>query len=49
MLVDFFKKMEMVVLNTYFEKRQKHRLMYKRGRFMEVGYILCRRCNLKVV
>ncbi|ROL49068.1 Craniofacial development protein 2 [Anabarilius grahami] len=46
-LVDFAKSMEMAVVNTYFQKRQKHRVTYKSGgRSTQVDYILCRHCNL---
>uniref|UniRef100_A0A673K0B0 Craniofacial development protein 2-like n=1 Tax=Sinocyclocheilus rhinocerous TaxID=307959 RepID=A0A673K0B0_9TELE len=46
-LVDFAKSMEMAVVNTYFQKRQEHRVTYKSGgRSTQVDYILCRRCNL---
>ncbi|KAK3534987.1 hypothetical protein QTP70_001939 [Hemibagrus guttatus] len=31
MVVDFAKRMGMSVVNTYFEKREEHRLTYKRG------------------
>lgn len=48
MVVDFAKRMEMAVVNTFFRKRQEHRVTYKSGgRSMQVDYILCRRGNLK--
>ncbi|KAK3566969.1 hypothetical protein QTP86_007812 [Hemibagrus guttatus] len=31
MVVDFAKRMDMVVLNTYFQKREEHRVTYKSG------------------
>ncbi|KAJ8381270.1 hypothetical protein SKAU_G00020480 [Synaphobranchus kaupii] len=31
MVVDFAKRMEMAVVNTYFKKREEHRVMYKSG------------------
>ena len=31
MVVDFAKKMEMAAVNTYFKKREEHRVMYKSG------------------
>ena len=50
MLVDFAKRMEMAVVNTFFQKRQEHRVTYKSGgRSTQVDYILCRRCNLKEI
>ncbi|KAK3510502.1 hypothetical protein QTP70_009139 [Hemibagrus guttatus] len=50
MVVDFAKRMDMVVVNTYFQKREEHRVTYKsRGRRTQVDYILCRRGNLKEI
>ncbi|KAI5622223.1 hypothetical protein C0J50_18218 [Silurus asotus] len=43
MVVDFAKRMEMAVVNTYFKKKEDHRVTYK------VAYVLCRRCNLKEI
>ncbi|KAK2897556.1 hypothetical protein Q8A73_013936 [Channa argus] len=44
MVVDFAKRMEMAVVNTFFQKRQEHRVTYKSGgRSTQVDYILCRR------
>ncbi|XP_051790281.1 uncharacterized protein LOC127529729 [Erpetoichthys calabaricus] len=49
-IVDFAKRMDMAVVNTYFKKREEHRVMYKsRGRFTQVDYILCRRVDLKEI
>ena len=31
MIVDFAKRMEMAVVNTYFKKREEHRVTYKSG------------------
>ncbi|KAK2879894.1 hypothetical protein Q8A73_023706 [Channa argus] len=43
MVVDFAKRMEMAVVNTFFQKRQEHRVTYKSGgRSTQVDYILCR-------
>ncbi|KAK3553366.1 hypothetical protein QTP70_003531 [Hemibagrus guttatus] len=48
MVVDFAKRMDMGVVNTYFQKREEHRVTYKSGgRSTQVDYILCRRGNLK--
>ena len=44
MVVDFAKRVEMAVVNTFFQKRQEHRV-----RSTQVDYILCRRCNLKEI
>eukprot|EP00064_Thunnus_orientalis_P010544 superscaffoldBa00001440_g10570 len=50
MVVDFMKRMEMAVVNTYFKKREEHRMTYKSGgRCTQVDYVLCRRCNLKEI
>ncbi|KAK3521756.1 hypothetical protein QTP70_016233 [Hemibagrus guttatus] len=50
MVVDFAKRMDMGVVNTYFQKREKHRVTYKSGgRRTQVDYILCRRGNLKEI
>ncbi|KAI5099189.1 hypothetical protein C0J45_11328 [Silurus meridionalis] len=50
MVVDFAKRMEMAVVNTYFKKKEDHRVTYKSGgRFTQVDYGLCRRCNLKEI
>ncbi|MBN3289671.1 CFDP2 protein, partial [Polypterus senegalus] len=49
-IVDFAKKMNMAVVNTYFKKREEHRVSYKsRGRCTQVDYILCRRVDLKEI
>ncbi|MDM5112198.1 hypothetical protein, partial [Aeromonas caviae] len=50
MVVDFAKRMEMAVVNTYFKKREEHRVTYKSGgRCTQVDYILYRRCSLKEI
>ncbi|KAK3526050.1 hypothetical protein QTP70_012885 [Hemibagrus guttatus] len=50
MVVDFAKRMDMGVVNTYFQKREEHRVTYKSGgRRTQVNYILCRRGNLKEI
>ncbi|KAK3534728.1 hypothetical protein QTP86_023977, partial [Hemibagrus guttatus] len=50
MVVDFAKRMEMAVVNTYFQKREEHRVTYKSGgRSTQIDYILCRRGNLKEI
>ncbi|KAK3564856.1 hypothetical protein QTP86_030433 [Hemibagrus guttatus] len=50
MVVDFAKRMDMAVVNTYFQKREEHRVTYKNGgRSTQVDYILCRRGNLKEI
>ncbi|KAK3510819.1 hypothetical protein QTP70_022738 [Hemibagrus guttatus] len=32
MVVDFAKRMDMAVVNTYFQKREEHRVTYKSGK-----------------
>ncbi|KAI5104626.1 Fc receptor-like protein 5 [Silurus meridionalis] len=50
MVVDFAKWMEMAVVNTYFKKKEDHRVTYRSGgRCTQVDYVLCRRCNLKEI
>ncbi|KAK3536514.1 hypothetical protein QTP86_013837 [Hemibagrus guttatus] len=50
MVVDFAKGMDMAVVNTYFQKREEHRVTYKSGgRRTQVDYIPCRRGNLKEI
>ncbi|KAK3547170.1 hypothetical protein QTP86_015642 [Hemibagrus guttatus] len=50
MVVDFAKRMDMAVVNTYFQKREEHRVTYKSGgRGTQVDYILCRKDNLKEI
>ncbi|KAK3561396.1 hypothetical protein QTP86_000588 [Hemibagrus guttatus] len=50
MVVDFAKRMDMAVVNTYFQKREEHQVTYKSGgRRTQVDYILCRRGNLKEI
>ncbi|KAK3545108.1 hypothetical protein QTP70_000787 [Hemibagrus guttatus] len=50
MVVDFAKRTDMGVVNTYFQKREEHRVTYKSGgRRTQVDYILCRRGNLKEI
>ena len=50
MVVAFAKRMEMAVVNTYFKKKEEHRVTYKSGeRCTQVDYVLSRRCNLKEI
>ncbi|KAK3545365.1 hypothetical protein QTP70_005980 [Hemibagrus guttatus] len=50
MVVDFAKRMDMAVVNSYFQKREEHRVTYKSGgRSTQVDYILCRRGHLKEI
>ena len=44
MVVNFSKRMDLAVANTYFKKKDKHRVMYKSGRkSTQVDYVMCRR------
>ena len=43
MVVDFAKRMEMAVVNIFFQKRQEHKVIYKSGdQSTQVDYILSR-------
>ena len=43
-VVDFAKRMKMAVINTYFQKREEHKVTYNSGgRSTQIDYILCRR------
>ena len=48
MVVDFGKRMNLAIVNTYFKKKDEHRATYKRGeKSTQVDYVMCRRRNLK--
>ena len=48
MVVDFGKRMDLVIVNTYFKKKDEHRLTYKSGgKSIQIDYVMCRRRNLK--
>ncbi|KAK3511060.1 hypothetical protein QTP70_030099, partial [Hemibagrus guttatus] len=50
MVVDIAKRIDMAVVNTYFQKMEEHSVTYKSGgRSTQVDYILCRRGNLKEI
>ena len=50
MVVDLATRMEMAVVNTYFKKRDGHRVAYKSGRrSTQVGYIICGRAYLEEI
>ena len=50
LIVDFAKRMEMAVINTYFMKKDEQRITYKSGEHCtQVDYILYRWCNLKEI
>ena len=48
MVVDFGKRMDLAIVNTYFKKKDEHRMTYKSGgKSTQVDYVMCRRRNLK--
>ena len=48
MVVDFGKKMDLKIVNTFFKKKDEHRVTYKSGgKSTQVDYVMCRRRNLK--
>ena len=48
MVVDFAKRMDLAIVNTYFKKKDEHRGTYKSGgKSTQVDYVMCRRRNLK--
>ena len=48
MVVDFGKRMNLAIVNTYFKKKDKHRVTYKSGgKSTQVDYVMCRRRKLK--
>ena len=50
MVVDFGKRMDLAIVNTYFKKKYEHRVTYKSGgKSTQVNYVMCRRRNLKEI
>ena len=50
MVVDFATRMEMAVVNTYFKKREEHRVTYKSGGWStHVDYMIWRRACLNEI
>ena len=48
MVVDFGKRMDLTIVNTYFKKKDEHRVTYKSGgKSTQVDHVMCRRRNLK--
>ena len=48
MVVDFGKKMDLAIVNTYFKKKDEHRMTYKSGgKSTQVDYVTCKKRNLK--
>ena len=47
-VVDFERRMDLAIVNTYFKKKDEHRVTYKSGeKSIQVDYVMCRRRNLK--
>ena len=50
MVVDFAKRMDLAIINTYIKKKDEHRVKYKSGgKSTQVDYVTCRRRNLKEI
>ena len=56
MIVDFRKRMDLAIVNTYFKKKDEHRVTHKSGgKCTQVDDVMCRRrdlkemCNCKVI
>ena len=48
MVVNFAKRLDLAIVNTYFKKKDEHRVTYKSGgKSTQVDYVMCRRRNLK--
>ena len=48
MVVDFAKRMNLAIVNTFFKKKDEHRVTYNSGgKSIKVEYVMCRRRNLK--
>ena len=48
MIVNFGKKMDLAIVNTYFKKKDEHKVTYKSiGKSIQVNYVMCKRRNLK--
>ena len=48
MVVDFGKRMDLAIVNTYFKKKDEHKVMYKNGgKSTQVDYVMRRSRNLK--
>ena len=48
MVVNFGKRMDLAIVNTYFKKKDEHSVIYKSGeKSTQVDYMMCKRSNLK--
>ena len=46
-VVDFGKRMDLAIVNTYFKKKDEHRVTYKSGgKSTQVEFVMCRKKNL---
>ena len=46
MVVDFAKRMDLAIVNTYSKKKHEHKVTYKSGgKSTQVDYVMCRRRN----
>ena len=47
-IVDFGKRMDLAIVNTYFKKKDENSMTYKSGgKSTQVNYVMCRRRSLK--
>ena len=47
-VVDFGKRMDLAIVNTYFQKKDEHRVTYKSGRkSSQIDCVICKKRNLK--
>ena len=50
MVMEFAKRMDLAVVNSYFKKKDKHSVTYKSGgKITQVDYVMCRRRDLKEI
>ena len=56
MVMDFGKRIDLAIVNSYFKKKDEHRVTYKSGgKCNQLDYVMCRRrslkemCNFKVI
>ena len=48
MIVDFAKRMDLAIVNTYFKKKDEHMVKYKSGgKNTQIDYVMCRSRDLK--
>ena len=48
MVVDFAKSMDLAIVNTYFKKKDEHKVTYiSSEKCTQVDYVMCRRINFK--